>query len=741
MPPFNPLEILNQQRHHKNVEYQHEGSPLLRSEEARLSEEEINRILFKTKQRKHFRSADFIKSAVLSVCTLAAIALVWITLAITSTPKALPPAELHRDHVLPTLLSVVNPDTNSFVYALNNTLYEKMLHSVDYVSDLKHSSSYVRCKGACEFPQLWLDKTSISATTDDDATDTSLTLSWSMGREGKMRNILLQDDDVIALYCPDDGDDVGTNSVDPKSFLEAATIAQAKATSAKNGGKDGDNSWYLPRFPILRRESCHFRLYMVVPASRHQPERFVHVASTDPLAIVNAKETPTAIHLAYTSSFSAMTVSFTTGNLTTSTTDAVPVVRYSKVSSKPKPFHIATGTSDSYLASDLCQEPGNITEAGKFYPPGMLHTVEMHELEPLTQYEYEVGVSTNGTVTVWSEPSIFTTAPKGGDDKQEFSYIVYGDQGCPDSGCHDGKRWLKSMVKRETNVTAVHHFGDISYANGAAHVWDAWFRMVAAFSRTLPLMIAIGNHEYDHTAGGVGKDPSGVKTADGFQPSWGNFNANDSGGECGVPMAKRFRMPSSPKSNGVFWYSYSYGLVHTIVISSEHDLSMGSPQYNFLEHDLVSVDRKVTPWVILESHRPLYEGQVGEHWISNTLVGEAMRDEFEDLLYVHRVDVVLAGHYHEYHRTCLGLYRGVCSKDGPVHITVGAAGAPLDNFYAAATTYSNPWTARYLPGVFGYGKLEGNATDLHFSFVQHGDEHDSLAGQVLDTLWIPRKVW
>ncbi len=106
-----------------------------------------------------------------------------------------------------------------------------------------------------------------------------------------------------------------------------------------------------------------------------------------------------------------------------------------------------------------------------------------------------------------------------------------------------------------------------------------------------------------------------------------------------------------------------------------------------------------------------------------------------------QVDVVLAGHYHEYHRTCLGLYRGVCSKDGPIHITVGAAGAPLDNFYAAATTYSNPWTARYLPGVFGYGKLEGNATDLHFSFVQHGDEHDSLAGQVLDTLWIPRKVW
>lgn len=48
----------------------------------------------------------------------------------------------------------------------------------------------------------------------------------------------------------------------------------------------------------------------------------------------------------------------------------------------------------------------------------------------------------------------------------------------------------------------------------------------------------MGNHEYDHTGGGIGKDPSGVGTDDGFRPSWGNFR-KDSGGECGVPTSKR----------------------------------------------------------------------------------------------------------------------------------------------------------------------------------------------------------
>lgn len=98
----------------------------------------------------------------------------------------------------------------------------------------------------------------------------------------------------------------------------------------------------------------------------------------------------------------------------------------------------------------------------------------------------------------------------------------------------------------------------------------------------------------------------------------------------------------------MFWYSYDYGLVHTIVISSEHNLAEGSRQYEWLKKDLKEVNRKKTPWLVVESHRPLYEGEI--IWDQNS-VGVAMRFEIEDLLYDYAVDVVLAGHYHAYHRT------------------------------------------------------------------------------------------
>ena len=80
--------------------------------------------------------------------------------------------------------------------------------------------------------------------------------------------------------------------------------------------------------------------------------------------------------------------------------------------------------------------------------------------------------------------------------------------------------------------------------------------------------------------------------------------------------------------NGIFWYSFDYGSVHTIMLSSEHDLSPGSEQYEWLENNLLSVDRNETPWLIVEAHRPMYNS---ENVPKNMAVGIAMREEFEDL--------------------------------------------------------------------------------------------------------------
>jgi acid phosphatase type 7 len=373
-------------------------------------------------------------------------------------------------------------------------------------------------------------------------------------------------------------------------------------------------------------------------------------------------------------------------------------------------------------------------------------------------YRYRVGVKQNdgqGGAVESSDVYNFTSSLVRG-DAQPFSYLVYGDQGCPADGWGVGSQWTAAMTAREVGsggssrsrsrhttgtglrganpfpIRSVHHFGDLSYARGAAHIWDEWFQMIQVFSAHVPLMVGVGNHEYDHTSGGEnGKDPSGVVDPHGFMPPWGNFG-DDSGGECGVPTAKRFAMPSNNASNGVFWYSHDFASVHTLVISSEHDLGVGSVQHAWLEHDLAMVDRSVTPWVIVETHRPLYEGEVA--WDQNA-VGIGMRREMEDLLRAYQVDLVLAGHYHAYHRTCDGLYKSRCNNGGPMHITVGSAGAHLDDSYI----YANGWTKKVILGEYGYGRITvHNASALRFEFVKAGDVNDTTSGEVHDDVWIVR---
>lgn len=51
------------------------------------------------------------------------------------------------------------------------------------------------------------------------------------------------------------------------------------------------------------------------------------------------------------------------------------------------------------------------------------------------------------------------------------------------------------------------------------------------------------------------------------------------------------------------WHSFNYGSVHIAMLSTEHDMLPGSDQYNWLQDDLESVDRSVTPWVIVGGHR------------------------------------------------------------------------------------------------------------------------------------------
>ena len=638
------------------------------------------------------------------------------------------------------MLQVYDDTSSSFIDALSNDLYDELRSS---------STSFVVARdgdGTLRASALPVSMSARAANADHGGgvmQGESLLLTWNGDKYEHMnpRN----DDDVIAIYCP-------AHEANHRNFLDAATIAQARASTRKHlelhvkyrpdendkfHGSDesmealtqrrlavkDDDSWWISSFPIIRERSCDFRYW------KRDGDVLQLAGRTGPLPLSLSLENPASIHIALTSNPSEMTVQFTTGAVGKPVVEYGPSERKSKVSDFPMR---ADGTSTTYKASDMCQEPANLTEPGKFIDPGQLHTVILTSLEPDTEYSYRVGLS-YGQGIVWSSTFAFRSALPAG-WKQPYSFIAYGDQGCPDDGWALGGNLTASMVRREldrfSNGTAptrlVHHFGDLSYARGSAYLWDAWLNMLEPFAARIPLMVGIGNHEYDHTTGGIGRDPSGVTTDEGFHPAWGNFRT-DSGGECGVPTAKRFLMPKMQEgnftSNGVFWYGYSFGLVYTIVVSSEHDLSKGSPQHIWVEYELHSINRTATPWVIVESHRPMYHSK--PYWADNA-VGIAMRAEFEDMLKRHSVDIFFAGHYHSYLRTCDGLYASTCHNGGPIHITVGTAGASLDD--TKIGLYDNEWTEQYL-AVWGYIRatvFNSSSMLLEFINASNGTVEDSV---------------
>lgn len=124
------------------------------------------------------------------------------------------------------------------------------------------------------------------------------------------------------------------------------------------------------------------------------------------------------------------------------------------------------------------------------------------------------------------------------------------------------------------------------------------------------------------------------------------------------------------------YYSMNVGVVHFVYISTETNFLKGSNQYNFIKHDLESVDRKKTPFVVVQGHRPMY---TTSNEIRDKPIREKMLEHLEPLFVRYNVSIALWGHVHRYERFC-PLNNFTCGSMGlngqafPVHIVIGMAG-------------------------------------------------------------------
>jgi len=340
-----------------------------------------------------------------------------------------------------------------------------------------------------------------------------------------------------------------------------------------------------------------------------------------------------------------------------------------------------------------------------------IHRVQLADLKPDAYYFYSVG-SQQG----WSDLHPLHTAPQG--HQWSPSFLLFGDLGTENAV---SLPFLQREAE-EGNVSAIIHVGDMAYnmfENDGLR-GDQFMRQVEPIASLVPYMTCPGNHENKY--------------------NFSNYRA-------------RFGN-SMPRDEGNMFYSFDFGPVHFVSIATEYYyfLNYGTQQvpnqFVWLEKDLSKVNRKVTPWIVLFGHRPMYCTNTDRKDCANfetkTRVGlpinNSTRWGIEDLLFKYGVDVAVWAHEHSYERLFPIYNRTVVpSPDpeepyvdprAPVHVTTGSAGCreKHDPFSHDQPSWSAVRSLKY-----GYTRMKvANSTHLNIEQV----DVETVGQPIVDSFWV-----
>ncbi|KAF2756369.1 putative acid phosphatase [Pseudovirgaria hyperparasitica] len=400
------------------------------------------------------------------------------------------------------------------------------------------------------------------------------------------------------------------------------------------------------------------------------------------------------------------------------------------------------GTTATNLTKQTCSS-NSIT-----YPTSRTYSnaVTLTDLSAATTYYYKI-VSTNSTVDHFFSPRV-------AGDCSSFTMNtiidlgVYGVDGYT-IDMDETKRDIIPNIQPSLNHTTIGrlattindyevilHPGDFAYAddwylkpknifdgqNAYEAIIEQFYDQLAPIAARKPYMASPGNHEaacqeLPHT---TELCPEGQKNFTDFMNRFGatmpfafSSTSSDETARVDANIAKQL-------SNPPFWYSFEYGMVHVTMLDTETDFPsapdgpggsaglnggpFGAPnqQLDFLAADLASVDRGVTPWVVVAGHRPWYStGDTGSRCAP-------CQAAFEPLLYKYGVDIAVFGHVHNSQRF-LPLYNGTVDPKGmsnpvaPMYIVSGGTGN-IEGLSKVGSNYTGNVFA--YAEDFSYGQLE-----------------------------------
>jgi acid phosphatase type 7 len=280
---------------------------------------------------------------------------------------------------------------------------------------------------------------------------------------------------------------------------------------------------------------------------------------------------------------------------------------------------------------------------------------EVDALSPDTIYCYTLADEKQAL----TQPTGLRTAPPA-DGPQPVRFLAFGDSG---GGGSDQYALLQQMYTVPYDLMI--HTGDVAYDNGTIQQYeDNVFGVYADLFRNIPFFPSSGNHDYRTLSG--------------------------------APFRDVFNLPGD---NGEKWYSYDWGRVHFVALDTEADYRT---QAAWLDEDLA---RSTAPWKIVYMHRPPYSS--GSHG-SDT----ALRKALEPVLARHQVQLVLAGHDHNYER--------ILPQKGTHYVVTGGGGI------GTRAVGSSSFTALSVAVIhFVYGEVFEDELVLH-AIDGMGREFDSV---------------
>ncbi|MGZ5550345.1 MAG: metallophosphoesterase, partial [Nitrososphaeraceae archaeon] len=189
--------------------------------------------------------------------------------------------------------------------------------------------------------------------------------------------------------------------------------------------------------------------------------------------------------------------------------------------------------------------------------------------------------------------------PPTGDSFVPFNFAALGDWGCNSNTAKN----VQSILSKESEL--VLGLGDYSYEADA----DCWLDTISPINDKMK--ISIGNHDSDE----------------------------DEGPEITAQLLDHFKLNKQ-------YYSFNKGNVFFLVMSTQDSYSENSEQFNFVKQELEKASKDPNiDWVVVYFHKPMYSSPSKHAGLTS------LRDIYHPLFDQYNVDLVLAGHNHNYQRT------------------------------------------------------------------------------------------